>query len=179
MKRKLLVLLALAVATLLSCSAPVAADPNPYDGLKMLGVGSHFVDEGGATLDLMAFRTKYDEKVVGMYFASGSRSVHFYMNAVVWDKLKQQLVRARDSWDSLDARAFEGAGAVKGYAIAGRQATLRLGLQGATALQPKQLLFTASSSAAPGQQIVISLLGDQLKDFVDDLSTIDQLFRTP
>ena len=174
--RSLLVLAALVVAL---CTVPTLAQGSQYDGLQMLGVGHHFVDDGGATLDMLGFHTKYKEKVVGMYFASGARSVHFYMNAMVWDKMKQQLIKARDSWQTLDARSFEGAGVVQGYTIAGQRATLRLGMQGATALQPKQLLLTASSSAAPDQQIVISLLGDQVTDLVDDFATVDQLLRTP
>jgi len=177
MNRKTLLILAALVAVLLFRSIQTEAQGAPYDGLTLLGVGHHFVDEGDATLDLMGFNTKYKEDVVGMYFASGGRSVHFYMNAAVWDKLKKQLIQSRDAWQTLDARSFEGAGSVQGYTIAGKRATLRLGMQGATALQPKQLLLIASSSAAPDQQIVISLLGDQVTDLVNDFQKIDELLQ--
>lgn len=179
MKGKFLLLLAAAMAALLVRTAPVSAQDQNYDGLTPLGVGHHFVDEGGATLDVLAFKTKAGEKVVGMYFTSGRKSVHFYMNAATWDKLKQKLVRARDEFAALDSRQFEGAGKVGGYGIAGKRAVLGLGLQGATSLQPKQLLLISSSSATPDQQIVISLMNQQLKDLVEDFSDVDQLLRTP
>lgn len=179
MNHKILMGLVALVAALLLRSTPTAAQGDPYDGLKLLGVGHHFKDDGGATLDMMAFHTKYNERVVGMYFASGSRSVHFYMNAAVWDKLKQQLVKARDAWQTLDERTFQSAASVQGYTIAGKRATLKIGIQGATALQPKQMLLISSSNAAPGQQIVISLMADQLEDLVNDFSKVDTLLRNP
>ncbi len=178
MNRKLLLVLAAVVAALLLRAVPTAAQGNPYDGLKLLGSGHHFQDEGGATLDMMAFHTKYEEMLVGMYFAKGDQAVHFYMNAAVWDKLKQRLIKARDAWDTLDARHFESAGVVQGYTVAGKRGTLRLGLQGATALQPKQLLLTGTSNADPGKQIVISVTNDQLENLVNDFSKVDLLFRT-
>jgi hypothetical protein len=155
--------------------ARAQADPAQHDGLTLLGPGHHYVDPNGKALDLYAFHSKYKEKIVGIYFSAGHESLHFYMNATVWDKLKQRLIHARDQWQTLADTEFKSMGAVEGYRAGNQRVTMRLGIQGATTLAPKQLFLVAEGGAAKPQRIFVYLQAEELKRLVNDFSVIDGL----
>lgn len=169
--------LILAALLIVALVAAVPAQEDPFDGLTWLGTGHSFTDENGASLELMGFHTKYKEKVVGMYFKRGSQQVHFYMNLTVWDKMKQTLIKARDQWETLSPREFEYTGAVNGYQIANRLATLTLSVQGATALDDKRLQMSASGGASVPTRVSVSLNRENVKKLVGDLHKVDALLR--
>jgi len=145
------------------------------DGLTLLGPGHHYVDARGTSLDMLALTSKYKEKIVGMYFRSGKDSLHFYMNAAIWDRMKQQLIRARDEFATLQPSAFASIGAVKGYTVGNQKVTLRIGIQAATQLAPRQLFLTAEGGASRPTRIVVYLQADALRSLVDDFYKVDSL----
>jgi hypothetical protein len=166
---------ALAVLWLLA-GATAFPQGRMIDGLTMLGEGHRYVDPSGNALDLMAFHSKYHEKIVGMHFSSaGKPSLHFYMNAVIWDRLKQQLIKARDHWQTLRPTTFKSVGAVKGYRVKNHLVTMSLGVQGATYLAPKQLFLTATGGAHKQERIFVYFSEAELQSLVNDFSTIDSL----
>ena len=156
---------------------PGAAQNAPYDNLKLLGVASKLTDEQGATLNLMAFHTKYKEKVVGIYFAKGDTQVRFYMNQTTWDKLKQDLLQARDNWAVLQPLQFERAGKVVGYRIGNQLATMRMNLQGATVLSERRLMLNATGGADEPRRVSVAMKEQNLKDLVEDFHKIDDFLR--
>jgi hypothetical protein len=156
---------------------PAAAQSTPYDNLKLLGVGSKLTDEQGATLSLMAFHTKYKEKVVGIYFADGDTQVRFYMNQATWDQLKQDLLHARDNWAVLPPLHFEKAGVITGYRIGNQLATMRMNLQGATVLSERRLMMNATGGADKPRRVSVAMKEQNLKDLVDDFHKIDDFLR--
>lgn len=172
------VTLATLVLVLSLCLAPHSrtwAQSTEYDGLTLLGPGHHYVDASGKSLDMLAFTSKYKEKIVGMYFGSGKKSLHFYMNATIWDKLKQRLIRARDQFATLPPSEFESIGAVRGYTVGNQKVTMRIGIQAATALAPRMLFLTAEGGAEKPQRIVVYLQSDALRSLVDDFYKVDAL----
>lgn len=167
--------LVLAAAFLAAVLTPVLAAP--YDGLTPLGPTHEYTGVGGNTLEMTGFKTKHGEKVVGMYFTGGNTEIHFYMNAAVWDKMKQQLIKLRDQWDTLTPRQLDMAGPVKGYTIANQSSTLRLAIQGATDISPKQLILTATGGAATRQTVTVALSQDNLRALVGDFDAVDAAMR--
>lgn len=172
---KTLRLVALA-ALLLATTLGVLAAP-PYDGLTPVSPTHEYQGVGSATLEMTGFKTKYGEKVVGMYFVDGNREVHFYMNAAVWDKMKQQLIKLRDQWQTISARELDLGGPIAGYRIANLQSTLRLAIQGATDIAPKQLIMTATGGRETRQSVTIALSNDNLKALVEDFDAVDAALR--
>lgn len=173
---KALRLLALA-ALLVACTLGAAVAEQPYDGLTPLGPTHDYRGVGSATLEMTGFKTKYGEKVVGMYFADGNREVHFYMNAAVWDRMKQQLIKLRDQWQTISARELDMVGPINGYRVANLQSTLRMAIQGATDISPKQLLLTARGGRETPQSVTIALSSDDLKALVQDFDAVDAAMR--
>lgn len=173
---KALRLLAL-TAILFATALGVAFADAPYDGLKPLGPTHEYTGIGSATLSMTGFQTKYGEKVVGMYFYDGNREIHFYMNAATWDKMKQQLIKLRDQWDTLTPRQLDLAGPIKGYGIGNQAAVLRLSIQGATDIAPKQLILTATGGAVTRQSVTVSLSNQNLAGLVQDFDAIDAAVR--
>lgn len=157
---------------------PGWAQGQPFDGLTVLGVGHDAKDLQGDQLKLMAFKTKYGEPVVGFYCTSGNTEVHYYVNAAAWDKLKQLFIRARDQWPTLTQTQFDALGAAPGYRIANRLATMRISLEGATALDSKGLLLAFVGGASKLNRVVIDLKRSDLTNFVEDLYKIDALLRS-
>jgi len=156
---------------------PCLAQGSPFDNLKVLGVASKLTDEQGASLELMAFQTKYKEPVVGMYFTRGDSQVRFYMNAATWDKFKQDLLKARDQWATLEPREFEKAGKVTGYKVANKISTLRMNLQGATDLSERRLMLNATGGADKPQRVSVAMKEQNLKDLIDDFHKADEFLR--
>ena len=173
---KSLRLLALA-ALLLAASFGAALAQGGFDGLTPLGPSHDYKGSGSATLSLRAFQTKYQEKVVGMYFADSNRSVHFYMNAATWDRMKQQLIKLRDQWETLGARELDIAAPVNGYRIGNQSAVLRLAIQGATDISPKMLLLTATGGAQTRQSVTVAVSNEALAGLVEDFDDIDAAAR--
>lgn len=170
--------LSLALILLLLGLAPALAQGSPaYDGLTVLGAAPKLTDEQGSTLTLLACHTKYKEPVVGFYFVQDGREVRFYANAATWDKLKQKLIKARDQWATLAPREFEMEGAVKGYQIKNRVATLRLSLIGETDLADRRLQLSAMGGAGKTQRAMVALRDTELKALVEDFYKIDDYFR--
>lgn len=168
MKRLLLLLL-----MMLLC-LPVLAEDDPYDNLTVLAAASKLTDEEGKTLELMGFHSKYKEKLVGLYFTQGDQQVRFYMNETTWTKFRADLVKARNEWTTLQAREFEGEGAVTGYKVGNRLATLRLSIQGATDLSDKRFLMNATGGATGHPlRISVALKDQELQQLVDDFHKID------
>ena len=168
MKRLLLVLL-MALLCL-----PALADNDPYDDLTVLATASKLTDEQGKTLELMGFHSKYKEKLVGLYFTQGDQQERFYMNEATWTKFRADLVKARSEWGTLQSRQFEGEGAVTGYKVGNRLATLRLSIQGATDLSDKRFLMNATGgSTGYPLRISVSLKDQELQQLVDDFHKID------
>lgn len=164
---------------LLLLSLNLWAQSPAYDGLTILGVASKLTDEQGANLQLIAFHTKYKEKVVGLYFQRGDQEVRFYMNGTTWDKFKQDLLKARDQWSTLEPRLFEREGTVKGYRIANQLATLRLSLQGATALSERRVTMSAAGGADRPHRVSVAMKEDNLRELVDDFHKVDDFLRQP
>lgn len=157
---------------------PGLAQDDPYDHLTVLATASKLTDEQGKTLELMGFHSKYKEKLVGLYFSQGDQQVRFYMNEATWTKFRADLVKARSEWATLQAREFEGEGEVTGYKVGNRLATLRLNLQGATALSDKRLLMNATGGATGHPlRISLSLKDQELQMLVDDFHKIDDFLN--
>ncbi len=171
---KTLTLILLLTMTLLAQTPP----PKPDPGLTMIGMGDTFTDAQGDRLLMMAFHTKYQENVVGMYFTSADGSeVRYYMNAAAWDTMKQTLIKCRDTWDTLTPDSFKTWPAVTGYRIANRVAVIRYSLMGATAIGGKQMLISAEGGPAREIRVSINLKQNDLKSLVDEFTTIDGFFR--
>ena len=158
---------------LLLLALPALAQ-DPYDGLTVLATASKLTDEEGKTLELMGLHSKYKENLVGLYFTEGDGQVRFYMNEATWKKFRADLLKARENWQTLQAREFEGEGEVTGYKVGNRLASLRMGLQGATDLSAKRLMMNATGGAS-GKPLRISLAlkEDNLTKLVDDFKKID------
>jgi hypothetical protein len=169
-------LLALAVLGVLS-GAAAWADPQKYDGLTFLGESRHYPVDGGGSLTLMALRTKYKEPLVGFYFKQGTQEVRFYANAATWDRLEQMFIKTRDHWDTIDDAAFKSFGTVTSYRIANRQAVMRLGIQGATALSPKMLFMYCMGGPSEIRRATVHFSQGTLRSLVEDLYKIDDLER--
>lgn len=169
----------LSLILLLTATLLAQAPPKPDPGLKMIGMGDTFTDKQGDKLLMMAFHTKYNEPVVGMYFtAADGTEVRYYMNAAAWDTMKQTLIKLRDSWDALTPDTFKTYQAVPGYRIANRVAVIRYSMLGATSLSPKQLLISAEGGAARESRISINLAQDDLKNLVEEFGKVDSFLRS-
>ena len=125
----------------------------------------------------MAFHTKYKENVVGMYGHQNNVDVRFYMNAATWDRLKQELLRARDNWETLEPTRFERIGKVVGYRIANRESTLRLNLLGSTTLSERRLMLNLTGGADKPRRVSVALKQENLKELVESFYKIDTFFR--
>lgn len=161
------------------CTAAAPAQTPAYDGMTLLGEGHHFPVDGGGSLTLMAFHTKYKEPVVGFYFQQGTRVVHFYANAATWDRLKQVFIKARDQWDTMTPDLFKGFGSVLSYRIGNRQSTMRIGVQGATELSPKMLFMNVTGGPSELHRVSVHFSQKTLRQLVDDFAKIDGFLRTP
>lgn len=156
----------------------LAQTPKPDPGLTVLGAADTFTDKQGDQLVMMAFKTKYQEPVVGMYFTAADGSqVRYYMNAAAWDTMKQTLIKARDQWDTLTPDTFKTYPAVSGYRIANRVAVVRYSIQGATDIGPKFLLISAEGGPAREIRVSINLSQNDLKNLVEDFYQVDGFFR--
>lgn len=174
MIRRILVFLFLLAA----CLAPAQAEETLYDGLKVVGVGKKYTDDQNAQLTMMGCLTKYNDPVVGMFFAQGPTEIHYYMGAQDWDKMKQLLIKSRDQWSTLDSRQFDALGPVPGYRIANKVTTVRFSLLGATTLATKQLLINANGGLEKPLRISIHLNLDQVKALVEEFYKVDNWFRS-
>ena len=158
----------------LLCSTPALAQ---WDNLRVLGAAPTLTDDTGATMDMAALVTKYDERIVGMAFVKNNVEVRFYMNLTTWDKLKQSLILARDQWDTLKPTQFEQVASVKGYRIANKLGTLRVSFQGETALAARRMIMAASGGADKPKRALVALKEENLKTVVDSLFKIDEYLR--
>jgi len=162
---------------LLLTLGPVLAQETNYDNLTVVGAAGPLVDEENTRLALYAMRTKYKEPVVGLYFSNGDHSVRFYMNRTTWDKLKADLLKAKQDWATLSAREFERAGTVQGYKIANKLATLRISLQGETDLSAKRLMLSATGGAETTVHVAMALKEENLQELLDAFKKIDQFLE--
>jgi len=169
----LLLILGMAFAVL-----PLSAEETKVDGLTLLGTGTVFTDlQSNSTLVMRGFHTKYKEPIVGMYVKQNNKSVSFYMNAVNWDQLKQNLIKTRDQWETLSPTQFEWTGQVRGYRIGNERSTLRVSMQGKTTLDSKRLDFSLTGGANTPTRVFISLTRNQVKMLVDEFYVVDALLR--
>lgn len=155
-----------------------SAQTGGYDGLKLLGMGATLANkESDATLKILGFQGKYEEKLVGVYLTQHGKQVRFYMDRTTWDQLKQTLLRSRDQWETLAAKDFKDAGAVRGFRVANIRSEMRISLQGENALSTKRLNFSLTGGGNTPMRTFISLPFDQVKLLVDQLHQVDQLFH--
>lgn len=150
-----------------------------YDGLKLLGVGATLSDkESDATLKILGFQGKYEEKLVGVYITQHGKQVRFYMDRVTWDKLKQTLLQTRDQWETIAPKDFKESGAVRGFRVANIRSEMRISLEGANALSDKRLNLSLTGGGNTPSRAFISLPLAQVKSLTEQLHQVDQLFRS-
>ena len=170
--RKLLILLIL-------CCWPASAQTPGFDGLTLLGTGGTLTDkESRSEMTLRGFHSKYKDPIVGLFITQHGKEVRYYMDGATWDRLKQKLIQARDQWKTLSPTEFKAFGAVRGYRIANRRATLSMSMQGSTKLDNKRLDFSVKGDTDRPQRAFISLTYEQVKVLVEQLYKVDEFLRS-
>ena len=167
----------IALSCLLLVTVPSLAEEK-YDGLEFLGKGVTLVDkQSDSTMTLLGFEGKYDEKLVGVYVTQHGKQVRFYMDTTTWDKLKQRLIRTRDQWETISPTEFEETGTVRGFRVANIRSTMRVSIQGSTALDNKRLDFSLTGGDNDPKRVFVSINYPQVKTLVDQFYKVDELLR--
>lgn len=170
MKNKLYILLLLVLTV-----APLKADNQKYDGLKLVVSGDTLFDkQSDSTMTLHGFSGKYDQDLVGIYISQHGQDVHFYMDAEVWARLKADLLRARDEWQTISPTQFLLTGEVQGYRVGTALSTMRISLEGENELDNKRLAFSLNGGGNTPRRVFASINYDQIKSLADQFQRVDE-----
>lgn len=156
------------------------AENEMYDGLQLLVSGETLVDEqSNSTMTLHGFAGKYDQKLVGIYLVQHGEEVHFYMDPEVWGKLKADLLKTRDEWQTISPTQFALTGEVEGYRVGTALSTMRISIEGENALDNKRLAFSLNGGGNTPRRVFASITLDQVKTLADQFHRVDEAIGNP
>ncbi len=146
------------------------AEHEKYDGLQLLVSGETLVDEqSNSTMTLHGFAGKYDQKLVGIYLVQHGE----------WGKLKADLLKTRDEWQTISPTQFALTGEVDGYRVGTAVSTMRISIEGENALDNKRLAFSLNGGGNTPRRVFASITLDQVKTLADQFHRVDEAIGNP